>query len=65
MQYVTLEMSNKGGFMMVFTAIYGSNWQSRRSELWKDLHSVHQSHGTLPWAVAGDFNVVRFSNEKN
>ena len=64
LQQITITFSNNGGFTMLLTAVYGSNWQSRRMELWKELINVHQQHGSIPWAVAGDFNIVRFSDEK-
>ena len=42
LQQITLEASNIGGFKMFFTAVYGSNWHSRRVELWNDLVAIHQ-----------------------
>ena len=59
LQQITIRGTNKGGFNLLLTAVYGSNWQSRRVDLWKDLDMVHQQHGSLPWKRIGDFNVVR------
>ena len=49
---------------MLFTVIYGSSWQSKRTGLWKELQNIQHSQDGIPWVAAGDFNVVRFSNEK-
>lgn len=64
LQQITAAVSNKGGFNMLLTAVYGSNWQSRRTDLWRELTDIHQQLGSLPWAVAGKFNIDRFSDEK-
>ena len=64
LQQITIIASNKDSFNMLLNAVYSSNWQSRREELWKELETVHQQHGTLPWACIGDFNIVRYSDEK-
>jgi len=49
---------------MLFTAVYGSNWQSR-TELWKDIHIVYiKAIVHCRGHLQGFFNVVRFSKEK-
>ena len=58
LQQIIVTVLNKGGFNML-TAVYGSNWQSRRTDLWRELTDIHQQLGSLPWAVAGDFNIVK------
>jgi len=64
MQQISLIATNKGGFQMLLTAIYGSTWQSKRVELWKDMIQVKNQYGSFPWMVAGDFNVVRYTEER-
>jgi len=64
LQQINITFSNNGGFTMLLTAVYGSNWQSRSMKLWKELINIHQQHGSIPWAVAGDFNIVKFSDGK-
>jgi len=49
---------------MLLTAIYGSNWQNIRLELWDELINTKYQHGHLPWIVARNFNVVRNTEEK-
>jgi len=39
LQQITVTISNKGGFNML-TAVYGSNWQSRRTDLWRELTDI-------------------------
>ena len=43
------------------TFIYGHNTAPKRLPLWNDLLSLRRS---LPWILLGDFNVVRFMNER-
>jgi len=49
---------------LLITAVYGSNWQSKRVDLWKDPTQIKNQYGLLPWMVAGDFNVERYAEEK-
>ena len=43
------------------TFIYGHNTAPKRLSLWNDIISLRRS---IPWIVLGDFNVVRFMNER-
>ena len=49
---------------MVLSNVYGENWISLREQLWQERRSIYQNHGHKPWAVIGDFNTVRFLDEK-
>jgi len=49
---------------MVLSDVYGKNWISLMEQLWQELSSIYQNHGHKPWAVIGDFNTVRFLDEK-
>ncbi|XP_043717559.1 uncharacterized protein LOC122665471 [Telopea speciosissima] len=45
------------------TAVYAFNTLEGRLELWKDIEEI--AAGMIdPWAVMGDFNIVRHQNEK-
>ena len=46
------------------TIVYGANTQRERTSLWSDLRRLAPSTTTLPWLVMGDFNTVRFTDEK-
>ncbi|PKU71765.1 Putative ribonuclease H protein [Dendrobium catenatum] len=48
---------------VAITAVYASNSHSERLSLWSDLQVISQSICT-PWAIIGDFNCCRFTNEK-
>ena len=43
-QQITMEIINSGGSLMIFTAVYGSNWKSTSLEVWRDLLDVHHKH---------------------
>ena len=42
----------------------GANIQSQRIPMWTDLQGIASAHTNLPWLVMGDFNTVRFTDEK-
>ncbi|KAK1301682.1 hypothetical protein QJS10_CPB12g00917 [Acorus calamus] len=44
---------------------YASNCSSERLALWDSIERLASSTGTLVWIVGGDFNEVRYSNEKD
>lgn len=46
------------------SAIYGSNSPLERKSLWEELRNRTRYYGDSPWVVLGDFNVVRFGDEK-
>ncbi|KAJ8505060.1 hypothetical protein OPV22_005946 [Ensete ventricosum] len=52
------------GCQFNITGIYASNSMSDRNALWRDLVSIANSYPTVPWVVLGDFNTVRYTNEK-
>ncbi|KAK1296638.1 hypothetical protein QJS10_CPB15g01224 [Acorus calamus] len=45
-------------------SLYASNYSSERLALWDSIERLASSTGTLGWIVGGDFNEVRYSNEK-
>ncbi|XP_077234693.1 uncharacterized protein LOC143876899 [Tasmannia lanceolata] len=45
------------------TAIYAHNYYISRRALWADLESI-EPQVNLPWLLIGDFNVVRYVNER-
>jgi len=45
------------------TAIYGENGHIDRRKMWEDLKMV-EPHNLKPWIVGGDFNCIRWPNEK-
>lgn len=51
------------GQQFAFTGVYGPCNRKLRRTLWKELASIN---GIIlqPWAVGGDFNVIRFAEEK-
>ncbi|KAK1302702.1 hypothetical protein QJS10_CPB12g01029 [Acorus calamus] len=46
------------------TAVYASNSSVERINLWDSIKQLSSTIGHLGWIVGGDFNEVRFSNEK-
>jgi hypothetical protein len=50
-------------FEWSFIGVYGPNLDSERCFLWEELAGL-QSWWEVPWCIGGDFNVVRFPNEK-
>ena len=47
----------------MFSGVYGPNRDSDRKLLWEELSGIG-SWWSLPWCIGGDFNVVRFPNER-
>lgn len=45
------------------TVVYGPNRNDRRADLWNEIMMV-RLRKLGPWVTGGDFNVVRFSEEK-
>ncbi|KAJ8485323.1 hypothetical protein OPV22_017808 [Ensete ventricosum] len=64
-QFIHLKAEDKQtGCQFNITGIYASNSMSDRNALWRDLVSIANSYPTVPWVVLGDFNTVRYTNEK-
>ncbi|KAK1296072.1 hypothetical protein QJS10_CPB15g01200 [Acorus calamus] len=57
---ITLKSSTKS---LKFSIIYGSNSENERALLWRNLLASDPG-SSMPWLVGGDFNEVRFSDEK-
>jgi exonuclease III len=47
----------------MYSMVYGPNRDSDRRLLWEELAEIG-SWWSLPWCIGGDFNVVRFPNER-
>lgn len=47
----------------IITSVNGPNSIQRRVDFWKELDDI-KSRWSGPWCVGGDWNVVRFPNEK-
>ncbi|XP_043697449.1 uncharacterized protein LOC122648282, partial [Telopea speciosissima] len=54
-------MGTAGSFLC--TIVYALNTVAERKDLWEDVGSLASAIAT-PWAVLGDFNVIRNHNEK-
>ena len=52
------------GFHWVGTGIYGPTRDEIRPDLWSELKDIRQ-RWAQPWCVFGDFNAVRFPNERS
>ncbi|KAK1274063.1 hypothetical protein QJS04_geneDACA010725 [Acorus gramineus] len=64
-QFVHCKASPVDGSPPFFlTTIYASNSFSDRLTLWDDLEELAAQTINSPWIIGGDFNEVRFSNEK-
>jgi len=48
----------------VATCVYGHNERVHRYALWEDLVIDAQGIGASPWVLMGDFNIVRFPDER-
>ncbi|KAK9733165.1 hypothetical protein RND81_04G048100 [Saponaria officinalis] len=57
--HVRIEESGRPSYMVTF--VYGMNDAAKRVSLWSFLCQVTVS---LPWVVLGDFNCVRYHNER-
>ena len=51
-------------FYWIFTGIYRPTNREARENLWEDLGAIRGMWGD-PWCIGGDFNVLRFSGERN
>lgn len=51
------------GVYWVDTCVYGPCSSFDRKDFWAELDSM-ASKWNRPWVVGGDFNVIKFSNEK-
>jgi hypothetical protein len=47
----------------MYSGVYGPNRDSDKRLLWEELAGI-KSWWSLPWCIGGDFNVVRFPNER-
>lgn len=63
-QQITMNCSNKGGLHLGITVVYGANFKSQRLNLWNELSTISDLFADIPWAVGGDFNTARYTNEK-
>ncbi|XP_043697077.1 uncharacterized protein LOC122647841 [Telopea speciosissima] len=63
-QFIHLKVGILGSSLACHcTAVYAFNTLEGRLELWKDIEEI--AAGMIdPWAVMGDFNIVRHQNEK-
>ena len=52
------------GFISVFIGVYGPTGYGSRDDLWEEMGAIRGLWGDL-WCVGGDFNVIRFPNERN
>ncbi|KAF7152135.1 hypothetical protein RHSIM_Rhsim01G0069200 [Rhododendron simsii] len=57
---VTMEMKT-----FVISIVYGYNQAGNRKKLWDDLRTSYGLVGLQPWILMGDFNVVRWQNERS
>lgn len=55
--------SKKDDNKQLSTAIYGPNDQGRRGVFWEEIIQIG-NRADCTWVI-GDFNVVRFTNERN
>ena len=63
LQYIHCKAKNKGGLEIDITVVYGSSNPRKRTELWEEIRSL-SSRTTNPWIVLGDFNEIRYSEER-
>lgn len=57
---VTMEMKT-----FVISIVYGFNQAGNRTKLWDDLRTSYSLVGLQPWILMGDFNAVRWQNERS
>ena len=48
----------------IFTGVYGPTAYGCRELLWEELGAIRGLWGD-PWCIGGDFNMLRFPNERN
>ena len=53
------------GEQFICSAVYASNTESERRQLWEDMRNTRAaySHLNMPWILLGDFNVTLASGE--
>ena len=54
----------KDGFLWIFTGVYGPTLKRYRELFWEEL-GVIRGLWSDPWCIGGDFNVIRFPNERS
>ena len=54
----------KDNFTCIFTGVYGPTSNENRELMWEDLGAMRGLWGD-PWCSGGDFNVIRFLEERN
>lgn len=52
------------GHSWMFTGVYGPASSSNREEFWEELKGLKRTWPS-PWVVGGDFDVIRFVDEKS
>ena len=64
-QTLTCALTLPNSISFIFTAVYASNTDAERSELWVDLLNTQQTFSLFsnPWAVGGDFNQIVHHSE--
>jgi len=62
-QHMTIMLNNVAGAQCIMTVVYALNLAFDRVILWKELIKESNTYN-IPWCVMGDFNRVRFINEK-
>ncbi|XP_038991297.1 uncharacterized protein LOC120114449 [Hibiscus syriacus] len=61
-------ISVKGQFLgqsFVLSAVYGSNDNITRRQLWQHIQDLERTIGHLPWILGGDFNIILQPNESS
>lgn len=51
------------GWIQKITVIYRPNQRDRRGALWDEIMEI-SCRNKLPWVIRGDFNVVRYVEER-
>ena len=49
----------------ILSGIYGSNEGMDRRLLWRHLECIYNSGLTVPWLLAGDFNIIANASERH
>lgn len=47
----------------IISSVYGPNVNHRRMEFWNELDTIRM-RWSKPWCIGGDFNVIKFSEDK-
>ncbi|WKA06292.1 hypothetical protein VitviT2T_024196 [Vitis vinifera] len=51
------------GFRWIFSGVYGPTMKRNRELLWEELGNIRGLWND-PWCIGGDFNMIRFPNER-